>query len=123
MIDRALTILTVVVWALVGALAVVLVLTYLEGCGTIGPVKPDPIVDKDLDACDAACDRLRELGCPAGDGSPGRDEVMGNADDTPCEQVCRDVVGAYSGSTLHQKCTAKAESCEAVEECFDREAR
>lgn len=113
---------TIVVWVLVLAMVLALALLVLDGCGAVwGPVGPSPVepVDQDPNGCAAACGRLRALGCPAADGSPGRDEVFGTEDDEPCEAVCRGVVGAYNGSTLHQKCTSEAEDCEAVERCFE----
>lgn len=120
--DQVLRAATIFVWMLVAAVLIVLAALVLDGCGAAwGPPRPsvDGEVDQDPGACEAACERLRALGCPAGDGSPGRDEVPGTEDDEGCEVVCRNVVGAYDGSTLHQGCTAAAESCEAVERCFE----
>lgn len=70
------------------------------------------------DDCPAACDNLDRLECDGADGSPGPDEEFGTADDRPCEAVCRGVMG--EGVTMHPACVADAESCDAVEECFNR---
>jgi hypothetical protein len=70
------------------------------------------------DDCEAACDNLLELGCDGAEGSPGPDEEYGTPDDVPCADVCREIM-TEGGITMHPACVAEAESCEAVEECFE----
>ena len=73
--------------------------------------------DSTPDDCRAACANLARLQCPGWEGSPGADETFGTEDDKSCEEVCREVMD-LGETTLYPKCTAKAESCEAVEACF-----
>ena len=105
---------------LVGAMAVECA-AGLAGCAGAKPVPDNGSVDNDADACAAACANLERLRCPGWRGSLGKDEIHGTEDDVPCEQVCRDVVEASVASTLHQKCTAAADSCAAVERCFEED--
>jgi hypothetical protein len=62
---------------------------------------------------------MAEMKCPGWEGSPGPDEVFGTEDDIPCVEVCIGIVEADPTTTLFPLCTAKAESCDEVDECFD----
>lgn len=85
----------------------------LVGC-RLPPVQPPTPTPND-DACQQACDQLERLGCPGHEGSPGRDEQYGTADDVACAQVCRDVEA--DGISMHTSCVATAADCATVEAC------
>jgi hypothetical protein len=70
------------------------------------------------DDCEAACERIEELGCDGAEGSPGPDEEYGTKDDVPCVEVCRNVM-IEGGVSMHPACVSDAESCEAADACFD----
>jgi hypothetical protein len=70
------------------------------------------------DDCEAACERIEELGCEGAEGSPGPDEEYGTEDDVPCVEVCRNVM-VEGGVSLHPACVAAADNCNAVDACFD----
>jgi hypothetical protein len=83
----------------------------------VNPVpKPDPYAPDATDVCERFCAILDRGNCAGEDGSPGEDEVRGNADDVPCTRVCSDVLskGTYSAD---EACLNVAASCEAAEEC------
>lgn len=82
------------------------------------PIPPNPY-DPPED-CAPACANLEKMKCPGWQGSPGDDGVFGTPDDVSCVDVCVDTMEEPT-ATLHPKCTAAAESCEAVEECFANE--
>jgi len=69
------------------------------------------------DACQLYCGKAVELRCPEASGSPGEDEIEGNADDVPCLQVCRDVIagGHYQS---RRECIEQATSCHVAENCL-----
>jgi hypothetical protein len=68
--------------------------------------------------CAKACGNLQWLGCEGREGSYGADGRWGTADDLTCEEVCKGIVGEQG--TLHLKCTISAQSCAAVNACFDQ---
>lgn len=80
-----------------------------------------PIVDVNMSSCDMACNKIIELGCLGAKGSPGLDEEFGTADDMSCNDVCRWVMSEDPTARHLPGCTAKADSCVAVEQCFDIE--
>lgn len=70
----------------------------LAGCGG---TTPEPAV-VDIDACQAACENLRRLECPAGEPTPNG---------APCETVCYQTE-ATGWTTSFPDCVARAASCE-----------
>jgi len=116
---------TFVVWILVCVAAGFMlsqIVIALAGCSPIKPAPTDPGDYSDPSGCAEACANLEKLGCPGWRGSPGKDETLGTADDVSCEEVCRNVVESGATTTLHQRCTSKAKSCEAMDDCFAAEA-
>lgn len=94
-----------------------------SGCGPVFPVldppgPPEPEDAGTIDDCGPACKNLERLQCPGWRGSPGADEIWGTADDYSCETACRNIMYQDPTATLYPICTAQAESCEAVEWCF-----
>jgi hypothetical protein len=100
-------------------ITVTLLVFFMFACGPFAPLGPDPYKDTGgPEDCAAACDNLARLQCPGWEGSSGADEEYGTKDDESCELVCSVIVGE-STATLYPICTAKAETCEAVELCFE----
>ena len=89
-------------------LMLAVVLTGLVGCPKPmpPPVPPDP-GDGGAATCETACDRLRQLGCPAGQPTPKG---------VPCETVCRNIVesGVIDWDV---QCVARALTCGATDRC------
>ena len=83
--------------------AVLLTLT-LVGCTAVDVPHRPPA---DPSGCPAACERLRELGCPEGDPTP---------EGAPCEAVCREVQASQLG-VIDTQCLIAAPSCAAAGEC------
>ena len=100
-------------WGVMFFLAIAL-LRWFGGCSWL-PIPSDPLWD-DPEYCQPACDNLFRLNCPGWQGSPGVDEIFGTTDDIPCVDVC---LNHEMPQRIFPRCTAKAESCEAVERCFD----
>ena len=104
---------------LLAACAPLALVVALAGCWLHpGPVTP-PRPPSAVETCEAFCEVLTHLGCPGHEGSPGEDEVLGNADDVACPRVCRDTLasGIY---TSDRGCLDTAHTCEAAEVCvFD----
>lgn len=103
----------------------ILALVTLWGCIPMQP-KPDPdtpdphiYVRQD---CMRACQVLTRYQCAGNQGSPGPDELWGTADDVGCAQACVEIVTSDPTVTLNEMCVAEAQSCEAVERCFELES-
>lgn len=67
---------------------------------------PMPIEPLDTDQCPAACEHLRELGCPEGDDLP---------DGTTCEDFC--VESQKNGFPLNPTCVKGISSCLEINDC------
>jgi len=74
----------------------------IAGCPRWSPPDDPP---KPVAACEAACARLVELGCDAGQPTP---------EGTTCVQVCEDTERT-GWTTMHPDCVAEAASCEEAE--------
>jgi len=101
--------------------AIVIFLTATGCAGALDPYEPGPPRVRDAggaDLCQAACDSLARLKCDGWDGSPGKDEVFGTKDDVSCTFVCVDIMDE-STANLYTACTAQAESCDEIDDCFD----
>jgi hypothetical protein len=91
-------------------------------CSWTNNPNPGPPADPEAgtaEDCADACDNLERLHCPGWEGSPGTDEEYGTADDVPCTQVCEDLMNADPTLTLYPKCASTADTCEAIEKCFE----
>ena len=99
--------------------AAALTLSLVVGC-TLKPM-PAPVpppTPQEQDACDAFCELRASLQCDThGGASPGPDEVLGTADDVPCEQVCRDMMEG-DVYVSDRPCLDTAQTCEATEVCI-----
>lgn len=82
-----------------------LALSQIMGCASCEP-KPTPHPPTDTDQCPAACEHLRELGCPEGDPLE---------DGTTCEKFCIDTQEAGHG--LNPTCVKDITSCEEIDNC------
>jgi hypothetical protein len=94
--------------------------TICEGCVKNLAPTPKPVIDdKTNPECVPMCDNLIDLGCPAGLGSPGVDEVYGTSDDLDCYETCTITQEQLEEvlSSLPIKCITEAKSCGAVREC------
>jgi hypothetical protein len=96
----------------------------IEGCVHLDPIPDDPKPDDPPpvateEDCKAACDNLKQMKCPGWDGTPGKDEIQGTADDVPCWKACINIMSVGHPADLKLPCTIKATSCEEVESCFD----
>lgn len=67
---------------------------------------PTPVEPKDTADCPAACEKLRELGCP--EGQPLEDG-------TTCEVFCKNT--QESGHALRPSCVMGITSCDQVNDC------
>lgn len=70
------------------------------------PPTPTPHPPEDTDKCPAACERLRELGCPEGEPLE---------DGTTCEDFC--IQTQDEGHALNPTCVMEIDSCEEIESC------
>lgn len=68
--------------------------------------------------CRSACANLQALGCDGYLGSPGYDEEYATEDDLTCVNVCLDISNDPAGE-LYLDCTTSAQSCRAVDRCFE----
>jgi len=84
---------------------IALALTACPGPEPVRPHPPDPAPAPE--ACDAACDKWRQLGCPEGQPTPNG---------ASCEDVCRNA--EESGATvLNPACVLSAPTCEDARRC------
>jgi hypothetical protein len=67
---------------------------------------PTPVEPKDTADCPAACEKLRELGCP--EGQPLEDG-------TTCEKFCIDT--QQSGHALRPSCVMDMTECKQINDC------
>jgi hypothetical protein len=65
------------------------------------------------------CARSKALGCRAGKGGAGPDDVLGTDDDVSCEQVFADLLDADPTIEPLLRCTAAAQSCAEAEACAE----
>ena len=79
------------------------------------PADADPI----LVSCQAACANLSKHQCPGHEGTPGKDEIAGNADDVSCSVACYELSTADPPVDLHTECVSSAPDCEAVAVCSE----
>lgn len=84
------------------------------------PVPPEPMA---VNYCHGACQNMARLKCRGWEGSAGRDETTGTADDVPCVQVCTDfehaaIISRAPDLSLHPACVAGAQSCMEAAGCF-----
>jgi hypothetical protein len=120
---RGITLITLNQFILLNIMAAVvdfLLCLLIFGCVPV-PV-PGPPVDPEggtEDDCPAACANLQDLKCPGWRGSPGPDGVFDTEDDISCVDVCVYTMTVDETMTLFPLCTAQAETCEEVEECFE----
>jgi hypothetical protein len=87
---------------------------------TVGctPIPPNPPPRPSAaDVCDAFCELATSLRCDGFQGSPGYDEIPGNADDVPCPRVCRDTLTRGRLYTGDRTCLDTATTCDAAESC------
>jgi hypothetical protein len=96
--------------------------TSFLGCPAAPPAPIDGGVESSTipKVCHDACTTLRNLKCAGYQGSPGKDEKFGTADDVSCDRVCADLeVAAKTAApySLHPACIAGATSCAAVAKC------
>lgn len=68
--------------------------------------QPAPVPPKDTADCPAACEKLRELGCP--EGQPLEDG-------TTCEKFCKDTQD--SGHALRPSCVVGITACSQLNDC------
>lgn len=95
-------------WNTVALALLAAALFWLPGCPPRAPNKT-----KD---CTAACQHLGELGCDEAQPTPGRDGIVGTADDGTCVAVCRNV--EESGTVrLFSECVATIKSCGEIDGC------
>jgi hypothetical protein len=73
---------------------------------TCKPPPPQPVEPKDTADCPAACEKLRELGCPEGDPLE---------DGTTCEVFCKDT--QESGHALRPSCVMGITDCSQLRDC------
>ena len=71
--------------------------------------KPRPVAN-----CETACAQLISMGCPAAEGGPGQDDVMGTGDDQSCVEVCRVLSFTVPMDVV---CVSTAQSCEEADNC------
>ncbi len=86
-------------------------LLMLMGCTVVDDVSDASTRDggRRWYACETACARLAELGCPAGE----PDE-----EGTECYDVCHELEEVLPAA-FHTKCVTNADSCEAADACFE----
>jgi len=87
----------------------------MEACSTYSSIVPPavnhnaPLEAGTNEDCEAMCDNLRKLHCPAGDPTPKG---------VPCEVVCQNVESTGYASE-NPRCQARAADCAAADACSD----
>lgn len=85
-------------------------------CSLVLSCSSEPTFPEAPANCEAACDRMAQLGCRGAAGSPGPDQAYGTADDVACPVVC---VELERISPLNLPCIANAVSCGEVNACAE----
>jgi len=86
---------------------VIALLALLSACLASPPDPPAPPLPPPVAGCTRACDRLRELGCPAGEPTP---------DGVPCENVCAELESLIDGG-YQTGCVSSAPDCSQADDC------
>lgn len=71
---------------------------------------PAPLV-RDPNDCELACEKLTELECPEAASTPGKDRILGTADDGTCVDVCENT------PILRPDCVKEISSCDQIDTC------
>lgn len=90
----------------------------LASCAHSPTPIPTPVENGGPEDCAPACAAMARMECPGHEGSPGRDDEYGTADDVSCADACVELVNADPTFTLAQRCIAQATSCKAADRCL-----